>query len=109
MFRIYHLYADCSAFSDDSMALVTALLEEAGVAVTSGVDFGEHHSTRHLRFSYTQDIAQLQEGVTRIAQFLQRRKPAEGSVTIGRTVCAEMHHTIHAPSPLGCAPPHRGY
>ena len=68
----FYLYADCSALSDDSMALATVLLEEAGVAVTPGVDFGEYHSARHLRFSYTQDIAQLQEGVARIAQFLQR-------------------------------------
>ena len=69
----FYLYADCSAFSNDSMALATALLEEAGVAITPGVDFGEHHSTHHLRFSYTQDIVQLQEAVARIAQFLQHR------------------------------------
>ena len=68
----FYLYADCSAFSDDSMALAKVLLEEAGVAVTPGVDFGEYDSACHLRFSYTQDIAQLQEGVARIAQFLQR-------------------------------------
>jgi aspartate/methionine/tyrosine aminotransferase len=66
----FYLYADCSAFSDDSMALASALLEEAGVAVTPGIDFGEHQSRQYLRFSYTTDLAQLQQGVARIADWL---------------------------------------
>ncbi|MFU8837853.1 MAG: pyridoxal phosphate-dependent aminotransferase [Thiohalomonadaceae bacterium] len=66
----FYLYADCSAFSEDSMSLASALLEEAGVAVTPGIDFGEHQSRYYLRFSYTTDLVQLQEGVARIAAWL---------------------------------------
>ena len=66
----FYLYADCRAFSDDSMAMASALLEEAGVAVTPGIDFGEHQSRHYLRFSYTTELAQLREGVARIAAWL---------------------------------------
>ena len=66
----FYLYADCRRFSEDSMALATELLEQAGVAVTPGIDFGAHNSRYHLRFSYTTSQEQLQEGVRRIADYL---------------------------------------
>lgn len=46
------------------------LLEQAGVAVTPGADFGSHHPERYLRFAYTTDLARLEEGVARIRRFL---------------------------------------
>jgi aspartate/methionine/tyrosine aminotransferase len=67
-----YLYADCSRFSGDSYALATALLEQAGVAVTPGRDFGVNAAHRHLRFAYTTGLEQLQRGVDRIQAFLGR-------------------------------------
>lgn len=68
----FYLYADCSALTDDSFRLAYDLLEQAGVAVTPGLDFGAHRPQQHLRFAYTSDRPKLQQGVTRIAEFLGR-------------------------------------
>ncbi len=66
----FYLYADCSQHTDDSAAFAHDLLEQMGVAVTPGMDFGENAPERHLRFAYTTDMQQLQEGVRRIRQFV---------------------------------------
>jgi aspartate/methionine/tyrosine aminotransferase len=66
----FYLYADCTRFTEDSFALSEALLEEAGVAVTPGRDFGRHGAQRYLRFAYTTSLDRLREGMMRIAGFL---------------------------------------
>ncbi len=66
----FYLYADCSAFTNDSFVFARQLLEEAGVAVTPGCDFGEHLAEQHIRFAYTTSLDNLREGVERIKQFL---------------------------------------
>lgn len=68
----FYIYADCSDLATDSMAFARALLEEEGVAITPGVDFGSHQAAQHVRFAYTRPIAVLQEGVARMARFLAR-------------------------------------
>ena len=68
----FYLYADCSRFTDDSAAFANALLEQAGVAVTPGKDFGTNAPERHLRFAYTTAMAELEKGVERLAAFLAR-------------------------------------
>jgi aspartate/methionine/tyrosine aminotransferase len=70
----FYLYGDCSAFTDDSFKFAAELLEQAGVAVTPGLDFGANLPQRHIRFAYTTDQEKLQEGVGRIAQFLAARE-----------------------------------
>ncbi|HHH36146.1 MAG TPA: pyridoxal phosphate-dependent aminotransferase [Gammaproteobacteria bacterium] len=67
----FYVYADCSAFSNDSFGFCRRLLEEAGVAVTPGCDFGEHGADRHVRFAYTTTLPRLEEGVRRMAEFLR--------------------------------------
>jgi aspartate/methionine/tyrosine aminotransferase len=66
----FYLYADCSRFTDDSFSFSARLLEEAGVAITPGIDFGEYRAAQHVRFAYTTSMENLQEGVTRLAGFL---------------------------------------
>ncbi len=66
----FYLYADCSALTDDSFRLADALLNQAGVAVTPGLDFGHHQPQRHMRFAYTTGIDKLAEGVERIRRYL---------------------------------------
>lgn len=68
----FYIYADCSALSDDSEALAHRLLEEAGVAVTPGLDFGENAPSTHLRFAYTTDVARLEEATRRIERLIGR-------------------------------------
>jgi aspartate/methionine/tyrosine aminotransferase len=66
----FYIYAGCGSLTRDSYAFSRELLEQAGVAITPGVDFGANAPERHVRFAYTRSIAQLEEGVARIARFL---------------------------------------
>ena len=66
----FYLYADSSRFSPDSQAFCLQLLDIAGVAITPGLDFGDHLPQRHVRFSYANTLDQLKEGVGRIEHFL---------------------------------------
>jgi aspartate/methionine/tyrosine aminotransferase len=67
----FYLYANCERFGQDSFELSRRLLEEAGVAVTPGIDFGEFGAAQHLRFAYTTGLDQLREGVARLEKFLR--------------------------------------
>lgn len=69
----FYLYADAAPFTDDTQRLAADLLEQAHVACTPGIDFGEHRTQTRLRFAYTTDEARLQEAAERIARVLQRR------------------------------------
>lgn len=69
----FYIYASCERFTQNSMAFCEQLLEEAGVAITPGIDFGAYRATTHVRFAYTTSITKLQEGVERIKQYLQIR------------------------------------
>jgi len=68
----FYLYADCRPFTQDSERFARDLLEQAGVAITPGLDFGIHAPSQHVRFSYTTTRERLEEGVRRIAGFLGR-------------------------------------
>jgi aspartate/methionine/tyrosine aminotransferase len=66
----FYVYANCSRFSDDSYKFALDLLEDAGVAITPGIDFGTYRAAEHVRFAYTNAIESLREGVSRIERFL---------------------------------------
>ncbi len=66
----FYLYANCERHSRDSTEFAARLLEEAGVAVTPGCDFGRHRAGSHLRFAYTTSMQRLQRGVERLAAFV---------------------------------------
>jgi aspartate/methionine/tyrosine aminotransferase len=66
----FYLYADCSRFTADSYVFSQRLLEEAGVAITPGTDFGTFRPERHVRFAYTTSLENLREGVRRLRDYL---------------------------------------
>jgi aspartate/methionine/tyrosine aminotransferase len=66
----FYIYADASRFTDDSQAFCLKLLEEHGVALTPGVEFGHHRAAEHLRFSYTTSMDRLEVAVERLARVL---------------------------------------
>jgi aspartate/methionine/tyrosine aminotransferase len=68
----FYVYAGCGGLTQDSFAFARGLLEQAGVAITPGIDFGANAPERHVRFAYTNSIERLQEGVSRIAKFLKK-------------------------------------
>lgn len=72
----FYLYADCAPLGVDAETLASGLLEEAGVAVTPGRDFGIYRAKQHLRFSYANTIDNLREGVRRIKAHLQAQPVA---------------------------------
>jgi aspartate/methionine/tyrosine aminotransferase len=67
----FYVYAGCARFTDDSESFALRLLEETGVAITPGIDFGAHRARTHVRFAYTRSLADLEEGVARMAAFLR--------------------------------------
>jgi aspartate/methionine/tyrosine aminotransferase len=66
----FYIYADSTAFDSDSQRLAERLLEEAGVAITPGLDFGHHRPEAHVRFAYTREISVLEAGVERLREAL---------------------------------------
>ena len=70
----FYLYADVSRLTTDSFGFAEDLLEQAGVAITPGLDFGAVLPERHVRFSYTRPMPVLRVAVERIAGFLASRK-----------------------------------
>jgi len=65
----FYAWLDCSRFGD-SDALATRLLEEAGVSLVPGADFGRHEPQRWMRLSYATGLDQLQQAVERIGRTL---------------------------------------
>ncbi|NQT35614.1 pyridoxal phosphate-dependent aminotransferase [bacterium] len=73
----FYLLVDVSSTGLDGMTLADRLLEEAEVAVTPGLDFGETVSG-YIRFSYATAIERIEEGVSRIEKWLGMRERDEG-------------------------------
>jgi aspartate/methionine/tyrosine aminotransferase len=67
----FYIYANCSRFTDDSYSFACNLLEETGVAITPGIDFGAHQASRYVRFAYTTSLQRLEEGVRRLQEYLR--------------------------------------
>jgi aspartate/methionine/tyrosine aminotransferase len=67
----FYVYADASRFGMDAAHLSMRVLEEAGVAITPGADFGTHQASRYVRFAYTRAMPDLEEGVARLATLLR--------------------------------------
>ena len=68
----FYIYANCERFTDDSFSWVQQLLNEQGVALTPGIDFGQHQASKHCRFAYTQPLEQLEQAVDKINTFITR-------------------------------------
>jgi aspartate/methionine/tyrosine aminotransferase len=66
----FYLYADVSEFTSDSFDFARTLLQEAGVAITPGLDFGEVYPERYVRFAYTRPLPVLKEAINRIRLFV---------------------------------------
>jgi len=69
----FYIYADIGTLAQDSFALAEALLAQAGVAATPGLDFGDNAPQRHMRFAYTVAEEKLVIGLDRMANWLHQR------------------------------------
>jgi aspartate/methionine/tyrosine aminotransferase len=70
----FYVYVDVSEYTDDALAFAAEILEEAGVAVTPGLDFDAARGHHWLRFSYARSTADITEGLERLARFMQGRR-----------------------------------
>ncbi len=65
-----YLYAGVNKFTDDSQQFCLDLLEQQGIAITPGSDFGRHRAQQHVRFAYTTSLQQLEKAVERLEKVL---------------------------------------
>ncbi len=66
----FYIYARCSRFTEDSFQFAKDLLEQQGVAVTPGKDFGNNESNYYIRFAYTASIAKMSLAIEKIERFM---------------------------------------
>lgn len=69
----FYVYADVSHITTDSRSFARDILDEAGVAVTPGLDFDPKRGGGTLRFSYARSTADIAEGLTRLQTFMKAR------------------------------------
>lgn len=70
----FFIYADVSHLTEDSRAFAAEILEQAGVAVTPGLDFDKRRGAGTLRFSYARSTADIEEGLRRLERFMSERR-----------------------------------
>ena len=68
----FYIYADASNFTDDSYKFCWKILEDIGVAIAPGLDFGNYRSNIHVRFSFPKTINIMSEGIKRIDNYLTK-------------------------------------
>ena len=72
----FYVYVDVSAFTDDARAFASEILDQAGVAVTPGLDFDPLRGHHWLRFSYARSSDDMREGMARLQRFMAGRAQA---------------------------------
>lgn len=65
----FYIYAGIGNLDRDSYALAGKLIEQAGVAATPGLDFGNNAPERHMRFAYTVAAEKLTTGLERMTRY----------------------------------------
>lgn len=70
----FYFYVDVSDYTEDSRAFARQILDEAGVAVTPGLDFDPVRGATTLRFSYARATADIAEGLARLETFMASRR-----------------------------------
>ncbi|MCR3922280.1 MAG: pyridoxal phosphate-dependent aminotransferase, partial [Firmicutes bacterium] len=66
----FYMLANLTSYTNDSYSFAFACLEEAGVAVTPGIDFGPNLEG-YIRISYANSLENIKEGLDRLEGFLQ--------------------------------------
>lgn len=67
----FYIYANIRGISQlDARDFCMQLLEQQGVAITPGADFGTHLAGEHVRFAYTTSLPRIKEAVRRLELFL---------------------------------------
>ncbi len=67
----FYIYVDISEFSNDSLKFCKDVLDQAGVAITPGLDFDQKRGNSTIRFSYARTTEDIIEGARRIKKFMK--------------------------------------
>jgi len=67
----FYIYADLGRFTEDSAAFCKHMLEEAGVAATTGLDFDRQGGRRTMRLSFAGSHEDMREAVARLGNWLR--------------------------------------
>lgn len=70
----FYVYADCSTLSDDADRLTIDMLNQAGVVLVPGLDFGPYTARRYIRLSYATSMENLNEAISRLEKFFALRR-----------------------------------
>lgn len=70
----FYIYADASELTQDTQAFCQQLLQDTGVALTPGFDFGDQNAHLYIRFAYTTGIDRLQQAISRIQHWLSNKE-----------------------------------
>ncbi|WP_114390495.1 pyridoxal phosphate-dependent aminotransferase [Notoacmeibacter marinus] len=66
----FYAYCDISAYSEDSQAFARTMLDETGVAASTGIDFDPIEGHKSLRFSYCEKPERVAEAMERLKDWL---------------------------------------
>jgi len=72
----FYLYCDVSEMTNDAPVFTKAMLEEAGVAATPGIDFDAERGERFVRFCYAGTHADMAEAARRLKDWARARRQA---------------------------------
>ena len=70
----FYVYADCTALAEDADALTIDILNQAGVVMVPGLDFGPYTARGYIRVSYATSMENLQEAVRRLREYFAKRQ-----------------------------------
>jgi aspartate/methionine/tyrosine aminotransferase len=66
----FYVFANVKHISNDSYKFAFAILENAHVGVTPGVDFGDN-AEGYIRFSYANSLQNIAKGLDRLGRYLE--------------------------------------
>jgi aspartate/methionine/tyrosine aminotransferase len=67
----FYIYADVSAYTDDSLSWVRQVLADTGVAMAPGLDFDTAHGHRFARMSFAGDIEEISGAIDVLGRYLK--------------------------------------
>ena len=67
----FYIYADVSAFTDDSPEFCRRMLAETGIAATPGVDFDQTNGNSYIRLSFAGAVDDIRQVARRLGDWLK--------------------------------------
>lgn len=76
----FYVFVNVARYTGDVYKFAFEILEQTGVAITPGVDFGPG-GEGYVRISYANSIENIEEGMRRLGDFLLAMMPRDESLS----------------------------